>query len=146
MDEYRPTDLGLINQTATTVELCWSIPAHDLLNIDHFDIRYRPVAETKWRTIETDNNTNAFTITELKSETQYEFMVRSVLHDGNDGLFSDSAVYKTMSSLTEMMKKFGTKLSGHSISAHYKVPLEEVASQRKKRTRTIQLQTSKYSF
>ena len=126
--------------------VCWSIPAHDLLNIDHFDIRYHPVAETKWRTIETDNNTNAFTLTELKSETQYEFKVRSVLRNGNDGLFSDSAVYKTMSSLTERMKIHGTKLSGRNIPAHYKVPLEEVASQRKQRTRTIKLQTSKYMY
>ena len=146
MAEYSPTDLGLLNQTATTIELCWSISANVLPDIDHFGIRYHPVAEPKWRTIETDNNKNAFTITELKSETQYEFKVRSVLHDGNDSRFSEPAFYKTMASLTDKMKKDGTKLSDHKTPKLYKVPLEQVTSRKKKKTRKIKLRTSKYKF
>ena len=146
MDEYCPTDIGLLNQTATTIELSWSVSTHLLSVIDHFDIRYHPVADSKWRTVETDNNKNAFAITELKSETQYEFKVRSVLRDGNDSPFSESTVFKTMASLTEKMKKSGKKLSGPNIPTLYTVPLEEVASRNKRKTRKIKLKTSTYDL
>ena len=143
MDDYRPSDLGLLNQTATTIDLYWSVSTCIQSDIDHFDIRYHPVGEIKWKTIETDHNKNSFLITELKSETRYEFKVRSVLPDGNESPFSDPSVFKTMASLTEHMKKEGTKLSGNSIPTLYKIPLDQVASQKRTKTRKIKLRTSK---
>lgn len=145
MDEYIPTDLGLLNQTATTIKVSWSVSSHILQDIDHFDIRYHPVGTVKWKTIETDHNKNTYTITELKSETPYEFKVRSVLPDGNESPFCDPSVFNTMASLTEKMKKEGKKLTGENIPTIptlYKIPLEKVSSQKKTKTRKIKLRTN----
>ena len=147
MDSYRPSDLGLLSQTATSIELSWTaMSPYAKLNIDHFDIRYHPFGEIKWQTIETYDNKNSFLVTELRSETRYEFKVRAVLPNGDESPFCDPSVFQTMASLTEKMKREGTKLNDDKVPYLYQIPLDEVTCQMQTKTRKLRLRTSKSLF
>lgn len=96
--EYLLKELGGTNQTATTIELSWSVAENVLPEIDHFDIRYHPRGQMKWKSIVTNENNTTYLITELKSDTYYEFKLRSVLPDGDESPFTQTSVFKTMAS------------------------------------------------
>ena len=146
MDDYRPSSLGLISQTATSIELSWTVSPRAKSGIDHFDIRYHTLGEIKWKTIETDQNRNSFQVTELKSDTRYEFKVRSALPNGDESPFCDISVFKTMASLTDKMKAEGTKLTGDELPAIYKIPLDQLSSKNRNKTRKTRLRTRKIYF
>lgn len=65
--KYLPKEVGSRSQTATTVELFWSVSKHMLPEIDHFDIRYHPRGQIKWKNIATNENETMYLIKELEA-------------------------------------------------------------------------------
>ena len=147
MENYLPKELGSTSQTATTIELHWTVEENVVSEIDHFNIRYHPEKQIKWKNIETDakvEKNNLFRVSELKSDTYYEFKVRAVLPNGDESPFSNCQTFKTTASLAEKIKQ-ENKIDEIGSLSIYQTPLiEEFAKNEKNRTRKCRLITSKF--
>ena len=130
MDDYIPKGVRELvdTTTATTVGLIWTISENQKPNIFRFNIRYYPEREeNEYQDIKIDGNQCHIEIAELKSETEYEFKVRSILPKGVEKPFSDPVRIKTMPSVAKQFSKQEYKLDTDAPpNMHvFKMPLEE---------------------
>jgi hypothetical protein len=93
---YSPGSLSVSNQTATSAKLYWYNYYGDAGTL--YEIRYRTVGTSAWTVISNLNSTSVV-MTNLTSDVQYEWQVRSLCSPTESSDFSYSAYFQTCSVL-----------------------------------------------
>jgi len=85
-----PENLGANNITSTSADLIWD----NEMNTTDYVLRYKKTSETSW--VEIIVATNGYALTDLDSNTEYEFEVKSNCTDGSDTDYSDNFIFMTL--------------------------------------------------
>jgi hypothetical protein len=125
-----PSELGQpigITSSSNSVELAWDPPEKGLECIDSYEIRYKQCNTTKaekWIPVVTETSRRTFIVTDLKRGTDYEFKVRAVNKDGDEGPFSPKLKMSTKVSLAKSIQLDAKKIKNGNPSL-FKLPLYE---------------------
>ena len=123
------------NTKSNSMKICWDKPRK---KVDSFQVRYKPKnGESKWKLIETSQDSNYTTITKLMPDTEYIFQVRGVFGDleGPYGPVSDSIV-TLKSPTTDILKSCKYTTQEKSPKLLYHLPLRENIRARNEKART----------
>ncbi|KAK3591693.1 hypothetical protein CHS0354_040624 [Potamilus streckersoni] len=59
-------------------------------SIQYYELKYKIIDEKRWLSVTTPDNSNSFRVEGLRSNTCYEFKVRAIFDDEDEGPFSES--------------------------------------------------------
>lgn len=114
-----------IDSSSNSVELAWNPPEKGLKCIDSYEIKYKQCntrkAET-WIPVVTEKSRRTITVPDLKCGTDYEFKVRAVNKDGDEGPFSPKLKMSTKMSLAKTIQLDAKKIRNGNPSV-FKLPL-----------------------
>nr|XP_022289899.1 uncharacterized protein LOC111101625 isoform X3 [Crassostrea virginica] len=122
--------------TSNSITLCWEKPGE---KSDCFQIRYKQKeGDSKWKSIETEDDSNLITVKEIMADTVYVFQVRGKFDDleGPYGPISDDIT--TPESPSAGMLKSCSCIGTESPKI-YRIPLKENRKARNETARTKQL-------
>lgn len=121
--------------TPHSVTLCWEKPREQF---DCFQVRYKQKTDSKWKCVDTEDNSNWITIKELKGDKLYAFQVRGKFDDseGPYGQKSDDITTPASSSAGMIKSCICINTTPPKI---YRIPLEENKNARNSTARTKQL-------
>lgn len=120
---------------SNSIKICWDKPR---TKIDHFQVRYKPTkGKSKWKLIDTNEDQNNTTITNLMFNTEYTFQVRGVFGDleGPYGPVSDGII-TLKSPTTDILKLCKCTTQEKSPKYLYHLPLKENRKARNETART----------
>lgn len=126
---FTPRELCAIKILSSEVVLGWDKPNMGSSDVHHYEIKYRESASGTaiWSQAITSSPTNTIAIGNLKGGVEFEFKVRAIDKDGEEGPFCvPSLKVTTTSSIADVVKQSSKKMTGnqHSTLSVYKLPLE----------------------
>ncbi|XP_052105230.1 uncharacterized protein LOC127738139 [Mytilus californianus] len=122
-----PSDPSVPQSVATTsnsITLKWNRPKRGVKSVDHYEIKYKECkkGKGKWISVLSEGAERTVKVKDLKAETKYEFKVRAVNEDGEEGPFCLPIKLSTVSSLARSLIPLAKKTGkGHPVV--YKLPL-----------------------
>ncbi|KAK3606645.1 hypothetical protein CHS0354_035639 [Potamilus streckersoni] len=117
-----PGKVVSLQTTATSACLLWEKP-DEFDKVCYYEVKYRSCGEVQWLSVNTKDQTESLDLKDLKSKNNYEFKVRAVFSDGNEGPFSEvSDTVTTQISLAAKLMEKATKVSSAN-PQRYKIPL-----------------------
>ncbi|XP_063429132.1 uncharacterized protein LOC134711989 [Mytilus trossulus] len=122
-----PSDPSVPTSVATTsnsITLKWNRPKRGVKSVDHYEIKYKECkkGKGKWVSVLSEGAERTVKVKDLKAETKYEFKVRAVNEDGEEGPFCFPIKLSTVSSLARSLIPKANKIEdGHPVV--YKLPL-----------------------
>lgn len=122
-----PSDPSVPTSVATTsnsITLKWNRPKRGVKSVDHYEIKYKECkkGKGKWVSVLSEGAERTVKVKDLKAETKYEFKVRAVNEDGEEGPFCLPIKLSTVSSLARSLIPKANKVEdGHPVV--YKLPL-----------------------
>ena len=136
-----------IFSSSNSVELSWDLPKKGLKSIDSYEIKYKQcnTKNAKWITVVTDTNKTSIIVQGLKCGTYYEFKVRAVNEDGEEGPFSPNLKVSTKISLAKSIQHDTKKIKNGNPSV-FKLPLLESTATTNFEARTRKCTFGKYFF
>ena len=114
-----------IDSSSNSVELAWGQPEKGLKCIDSYEIKYKQCntrKAEKWITVVTETNRRTIIVPDLKCGTNYEFKVRAVNENGEEGPFSPNLKVTTRVSLAKSIQLEAKKINNGNPSV-FKLPL-----------------------
>lgn len=125
-----PLELSAMHISSSNVVLGWDKPKKGGSYINHYEIKYRELGVSKtarWITSTTEGSINSHSITNLKGNAAFEFKVRAVDNEGEEGPFcSTPLTINTSISVANRIKRMATLVNRKSDSPLpvYKLPLK----------------------
>ncbi|XP_071164338.1 uncharacterized protein [Mytilus edulis] len=122
-----PSDPSVPTSVATSsnsITLKWNRPKRGVKSVDHYEIKYKECkkGKGKWVSVLSEGAERTVKVKDLKAEAKYEFKVRAVNEDGEEGPFCLPIKLSTVSSLARSLIPKATKIEdGHPVV--YKLPL-----------------------
>ena len=102
--EVPPGKPSCIDITASDITLSWRESKWDQHHIESYEIRYRKVGEKRWiGRLDTNEACHEFKVCGLESDTAYEFKVRAINEEGDEGQFSEISGNIQTKGITQML-------------------------------------------
>ncbi|CAC5401695.1 TTN [Mytilus coruscus] len=122
-----PGDLIEIESSSNSISLAWNAPRQGSNYVDHYEIKYKTCNKrgAKWIPVVTETSRRTITVTDLKCGTDYEFRIRAVNEDGDEGPFGTTAKFSTRLSLAKSVQIGATKIKDGNPNI-YKLPLYQL--------------------
>lgn len=120
-----PSVLVSVSTTSNTVILKWDRPKKGAKSVDHYEIKYKECRKKKgkWVSVLSEGPEKTVKVKDLKAETEYEFKVRAVNEDGEEGPFCQRSIkLTTMSSLARSLIPIANMIE-KGCPKVYKLPL-----------------------
>lgn len=122
--------------TSNSVTICWEKPDE---KFDCFQVRYKQKdGESKWKSVETDDDSNFITIKEIMADTVYVFQVRGKFDD-SEGPYGPISDYITTAESPSAGMLKGCSCISTELPKIYRIPLKENKNARNYSARTKQL-------
>ncbi|XP_052105237.1 uncharacterized protein LOC127738140 isoform X2 [Mytilus californianus] len=122
-------DVGMLiklRSTSSSISLAWSFQKQNIPDLSSYEIKYRECnnKNSKWISAVTNDETCTWTIQDLLGGTDYEFKIRPLNENGDEGPFSRPPVKMSTSlSLASQLILDAENISDGSPSV-YKLPLK----------------------
>ena len=137
-----------IDSSSNSVELAWNPPEKGLKCIDIYEIKYKQCNTTKaekWIPVVTETSRGTITVPDLKCGTDYEFKVRAVNKDGDEGPFSPKLKMSTKMSLAKSIQLDAKEIKKGN-PAVFKLPLFESRATTNFKAKTRKCTFGKYFY
>lgn len=132
-----PGDLIEIESSSNSISLAWDAPKQGSNNVDYYEIKYKICNKrgVRWIPVVTETSRRTVTVTDLKCGTDYEFRIRAVNEDSDEGPYGTTAKFSTRLSLAKSVQIGATKIKDGNPSI-YKLPLYQLKNSINMRART----------
>ncbi|CAC5401699.1 unnamed protein product [Mytilus coruscus] len=107
-----------VSTTSNSITLKWNRPKRGVKSVDHYEIKYKECKKEKgkWISVLSEGAERTVKVKDLKAETKYEFKVRAVNEDGEEGPFCLPIELSTVSSLARSLIPLANKTGkGHPV-------------------------------
>ena len=130
-EQVKVTEPGIItmlDSSSSSITLAWNLQKDNINNITNYEIKYRKCHKgSKWDTVVTNDSTKKYIVEGLQGGTEYEFKIRALNEDGDEGSFTRPNVkMSTKLSLANLLKENCFKIKTDHPPEILKLPIKEI--------------------